>query len=30
MATLAEMLKKARRAVVRQGIPDQDADELVP
>jgi RNA polymerase sigma factor (sigma-70 family) len=29
MATLAEMLKKARRAVMRQGISDQDADELV-
>lgn len=29
MATLAEILKKARRAVVRQGISDQDADELV-
>jgi len=29
MATLAEILGKARRAVVRQGIPDQDADELV-
>lgn len=29
MATLADMLKKARRAVVRQGIADQDADELV-
>ena len=29
MATLAEILSKARRAVVRQGISDQDADELV-
>jgi RNA polymerase sigma factor (sigma-70 family) len=29
MATLAEMLSKARRAVRRQGIADQDADELV-
>ena len=29
MATLAEMLRKARRAVVRQGISDYDADELV-
>jgi len=29
MATLADILKKARRAVVRQGIADQDADELV-
>ncbi|WP_431470631.1 RNA polymerase sigma factor [Sphingosinithalassobacter sp. LHW66-3] len=29
MPTLAEMLQKARRAVVRQGIPEQDADELV-
>ena len=29
MATLAEILRKARRAVVRQGIADQDADELV-
>ncbi|MDY6924108.1 MAG: RNA polymerase sigma factor [Pseudomonadota bacterium] len=29
MATLAEILKKARRAVMRQGISDQDADELV-
>lgn len=29
MATLAEILGKARRAVVRQGIADQDADELV-
>ena len=29
MSTLAEMLAKARRAVLRQGIPDQDADELV-
>jgi RNA polymerase sigma-70 factor (ECF subfamily) len=29
MTTLAEILKKARRAVVRQGISDQDADELV-
>jgi len=29
MATLAEILAKARRAVVRQGIADQDADELV-
>lgn len=29
MPTLTEMLKKARRAVIRQGIPDQDADELV-
>ncbi|WP_421729585.1 RNA polymerase sigma factor [Brevundimonas sp.] len=29
MTTLADILKKARRAVVRQGIADQDADELV-
>ncbi len=29
MATLTEMLRKARRAVLRQGIADQDADELV-
>lgn len=29
MTTLAEILRKARRAVVRQGISDQDADELV-
>lgn len=29
MATLAEILKKARRAVIRQGISDHDADELV-
>lgn len=29
MATLAEILGKARRAVMRQGIADQDADELV-
>ena len=29
MATLAEILKKARRAVIRQGIADHDADELV-
>lgn len=29
MTTLAEMLSKARRAVMRQGIADQDADELV-
>ena len=29
MATLAEILNKARRAVMRQGISDQDADELV-
>lgn len=29
MATLTEMLRKARRAVLRQGISDQDADELV-
>lgn len=29
MATLAKILKKARRAVMRQGISDQDADELV-
>jgi len=27
--TLAEILKKARRAVIRQGIADHDADELV-
>jgi RNA polymerase sigma-70 factor (ECF subfamily) len=29
MATLTEILMKARRAVRRQGISDQDADELV-
>ncbi len=29
MPTLAEMMAKARRAVLRQGISDQDADELV-
>ena len=29
MKTLADILGKARRAVLRQGIPDQDADELV-
>lgn len=29
MATLTEILKKARRAVIRQGISDHDADELV-
>lgn len=29
MATLAEILSKARRAVIRQGIPVHDADELV-
>lgn len=29
MATLADILAKARRAVLRQGIADQDADELV-
>lgn len=29
MTTLADILRKARRAVLRQGIPDQDADELV-
>jgi RNA polymerase sigma factor (sigma-70 family) len=29
MATLPEMLRKARRAVMRQGIADHDADELV-
>ncbi len=29
MPTLTEMLQKARRAVLRQGISEQDADELV-
>jgi RNA polymerase sigma factor (sigma-70 family) len=29
MPTLAQMLEKARRAVLRQGVPAQDADELV-
>jgi RNA polymerase sigma factor (sigma-70 family) len=29
MTTLAEILRKARRAVIRQGISDHDADELV-
>jgi len=29
MTTLAEILGKARRAVIRQGIPAHDADELV-
>jgi RNA polymerase sigma factor (sigma-70 family) len=29
MTTFAEILSKARRAVIRQGIPAQDADELV-
>jgi len=29
MATLADILGKARRAVIRQGIADHDADDLV-
>ena len=29
MPTLAEMLEKARRAVLRRGISEQDAEELV-
>lgn len=29
MATLADILRKARRAVIRQGIADHDADDLV-
>ncbi len=29
MAIITDMLRKARRAVLRQGIADQDADELV-
>lgn len=29
MTTLAEILRKARRAVVRQGVSEQDADEFV-
>jgi RNA polymerase sigma factor (sigma-70 family) len=29
MPSLADMLAKARRAVLRQGISDQDADEVV-
>ncbi|MBO9711628.1 RNA polymerase sigma factor [Sphingomonas sp.] len=29
MPSLAEMLEKARRAVLRRGVPEQDADELV-
>ncbi|MBU1345433.1 MAG: RNA polymerase sigma factor [Alphaproteobacteria bacterium] len=29
MATLVDILRKARRAVLRQGIADQDADEIV-
>jgi RNA polymerase sigma factor (sigma-70 family) len=29
MTTLADILGKARRAVIRQGIPAHDADELV-
>lgn len=29
MSSLAEMLAKARRAVVRRGVPIDDADELV-
>lgn len=29
MTALTDILRKARRAVVRQGISDQDADELV-
>ena len=29
MTTLADILRKARRAVIRQGIADHDADDLV-
>ncbi len=29
MSSLAEMLAKARRAVMRRGVPAEDADELV-
>lgn len=29
MVTLADILRKARRAVIRQGIADHEADDLV-
>lgn len=29
MTTLGEMLRKARRAVLRRGVPDDEADDLV-
>lgn len=29
MTTLADILRKARRAVIRQGVADHDADDLV-